>query len=87
LDYRENRENRALHHPRSSSFAPPQWSNFAPALTAIAAFIKTKAAGAKRIGLETGPALTWLWHELHNIARIEGLNGLFQAARARMHEY
>ncbi len=31
---------------------------------AIAAFIKTKAAGAKRIGLETGPTTTWLWHEL-----------------------
>jgi len=30
----------------------------------IAAFIKTKAAGAKRIGLETGPTTTWLWHEL-----------------------
>jgi transposase len=31
---------------------------------AIAAFIKTKAVGAKRIGLETGPTTTWLWHEL-----------------------
>ncbi len=31
---------------------------------AIAAFINTKAAGAKRIGLETGPTSTWLWHEL-----------------------
>ncbi len=31
---------------------------------AIAAFIKVKAAGAKRIGLETGPTTTWLWHEL-----------------------
>jgi len=31
---------------------------------AIAAFIKAKAAGAKRIGLETGPTATWLWHEL-----------------------
>ncbi len=31
---------------------------------AIAAFIKAKAAGAKRIGLETGPTTTWLWHEL-----------------------
>ena len=31
---------------------------------AIAAFIKTKAADAKRIGLETGPTSTWLWHEL-----------------------
>jgi len=31
---------------------------------AIAAFIKEKAMGAKRIGLETGPTTTWLWHEL-----------------------
>ncbi len=31
---------------------------------AIAAFIKTKAPGATRIGLETGPTTTWLWHEL-----------------------
>jgi transposase len=32
--------------------------------TAIAAFVKAKAASAKRIGLETGPTTTWLWHEL-----------------------
>ena len=32
--------------------------------SAIAAFIKAKAGGAKRIGLETGPTATWLWHEL-----------------------
>jgi transposase len=31
---------------------------------AIATFIKVKAAGARRIGLETGPTTTWLWHEL-----------------------
>ena len=31
---------------------------------AIAEFIKVKAAGALRIGLETGPTATWLWHEL-----------------------
>ncbi len=33
---------------------------------AIAAFIesKAKAGKAKRIGLETGPTTTWLWHEL-----------------------
>ena len=31
---------------------------------AIAAFIKAKAGGAVRIGLETGPTTTWLWHEL-----------------------
>jgi len=32
--------------------------------SALAAFIKAKADGAKRIGLETGPTTTWLWHEL-----------------------
>ena len=31
---------------------------------AIAGFIETNAVGAKRIGLETGPTTTWLWHEL-----------------------
>ena len=31
---------------------------------AIAAFIKAKAGGATRTGLETGPTTTWLWHEL-----------------------
>ena len=31
---------------------------------AIAAFVETKAPHAKRIGLETGPTSTWLWHEL-----------------------
>ncbi len=31
---------------------------------AIAAFIEAKAGNAKRIGLETGPTTTWLWHEL-----------------------
>ena len=31
---------------------------------AIAEFIKAKAVGARRIGLETGPTATWLWHEL-----------------------
>ena len=31
---------------------------------AIAEFVKTKADGAERIGLETGPTTTWLWHEL-----------------------
>jgi len=33
----------------------------------IAAFIKAKADGAKRIGLETGPTTTWLWHELRSL--------------------
>ncbi len=32
--------------------------------SAIAEFIKAKARSAKRIGLETGPTTTWLWHEL-----------------------
>ena len=31
---------------------------------AISAFIQTKAPQARRIGLETGPTTTWLWHEL-----------------------
>jgi transposase len=31
---------------------------------AIAAFITIKMDSAKRIGLETGPTTTWLWHEL-----------------------
>ncbi len=31
---------------------------------AIAEYLKTKAESAKRIGLETGPTTTWLWHEL-----------------------
>jgi len=31
---------------------------------AIAAFIEAKAGSALRIGLETGPTTTWLWHEL-----------------------
>ncbi len=32
--------------------------------SAIVAFIKAKAGSAVRIGLETGPTTTWLWHEL-----------------------
>ena len=31
---------------------------------AIAEFVKLKAAGAVRIGLETGPTSTWLWTEI-----------------------
>jgi transposase len=31
---------------------------------AIAGFIEANVASAKRIGLETGPTTTWLWHEL-----------------------
>ena len=34
---------------------------------AIAEFIKAKAGRAKRIGLETGPTTTWLWHELRSL--------------------
>ena len=32
--------------------------------SAIAEFVKAKAAGAVRIGPETGPTTTWLWHKL-----------------------
>jgi transposase len=32
--------------------------------SAIAAFLRAKAGNAQRIGLETGPTTTWLWHEL-----------------------
>ena len=35
--------------------------------SAIAEFIKAKATGAVRIGLETGPTTTWLWHELRGL--------------------
>jgi transposase len=31
---------------------------------AIAGYINARAPGAGRIGLETGPTTTWLWHEL-----------------------
>ena len=31
---------------------------------ALARFIMTNPVNAKRIGLETGPTTTWLWHEL-----------------------
>ena len=34
---------------------------------AIAAFIEAKAGSALRIGLETGPTTTWLWHELRGL--------------------
>ncbi len=34
---------------------------------AIAASIKSNAEGAKRVGLETGPTSTWLWHELRTL--------------------
>jgi transposase len=34
---------------------------------AIAAFVRSKAPGAVRIGLETGPTVTWLWTELKQL--------------------
>src|SRR5499427_9032165 len=33
----------------------------------IAAFVRSKAPGALRIGLETGPTTTWLWNELKRL--------------------
>src|SRR6266481_3554787 len=34
---------------------------------AIATFVRSKAPGAVRIGLETGPTATWLWTELKQL--------------------
>jgi transposase len=34
---------------------------------AIAAFVRSKAPGAARIGIETGPTTTWLWTELKRL--------------------
>src|SRR3954464_13016401 len=34
---------------------------------AIAAFVRSKAPGAVRVGLETGPPVTWLWSELKQL--------------------
>src|SRR2546428_10412851 len=34
---------------------------------AIAPFVRSKAPGAVRIGLETGPTATWLWTELKQL--------------------
>jgi len=34
---------------------------------AIAAFVRSKAPGVVRIGLETGPTTTWLWTELRRL--------------------
>src|SRR5262249_833347 len=34
---------------------------------AIASFVRSKAPGAARIGLETGPTTTWLWTELKQL--------------------
>jgi len=36
-------------------------------LVAIAAFVRSNAPGAVRIGLETGPTATWLWTELKRL--------------------
>src|SRR5262249_35456396 len=40
---------------------------------AIAAFVRSKAPGAVRIGLETGPTATWLWTELKQLGLPTGL--------------
>src|ERR1700684_2837085 len=34
---------------------------------AIASFVRSKAPGTVRIGIETGPTTTWLWTELHRL--------------------
>src|SRR3954468_23565592 len=34
---------------------------------AIAAFVRSKAPGTVRVGLETGPTATWLWSELKQL--------------------
>src|SRR5258708_23054627 len=34
---------------------------------AIATFVRSKAPGAVRIGLETGPTATWLWTDLKQL--------------------
>ena len=39
---------------------------------AIAAFVRSKAPGAVRIGLETGPTATWLWTELNGCGSAAG---------------
>ena len=36
---------------------------------AIAAFVRSNAPGAVRIGLETGPTSTWPWTELKRLGR------------------
>src|SRR5262249_61637609 len=35
---------------------------------AIAAFVRSRAPGAIRVGLETGPTSTWLWTKLKQLA-------------------
>src|SRR5579859_5630759 len=34
---------------------------------AIASFVRSRAPGAVRIGIETGPTTTWLWTELNRL--------------------
>ena len=34
---------------------------------AIASFVRSRAAGTVRIGIETGPTTTWLWTELYRL--------------------
>src|SRR5579859_4323824 len=34
---------------------------------AIASFVRSRAPGAVRIGIETGPTTTWLWTELNKL--------------------
>jgi len=34
---------------------------------AIASFVRSKAPGTVRIGIETGPTTTWLWTELNRL--------------------
>jgi transposase len=34
---------------------------------AIASFVRSKAPGTVRIGIETGPTTTWLWTELKRL--------------------
>jgi len=53
MDYRDNPQHLAPHQPRWSSFAPPQWSVFTPALTDNAqSYIKKLN---KRLGLMDKP--------------------------------
>ena len=35
---------------------------------AIASFVRSRAPGTVRIGIETGPTTTWLWTELHRLS-------------------
>ena len=37
---------------------------------AIASFVRSKAPGTVRIGIETGPTTTWLWTELNRLGPV-----------------